>query len=223
MAFSHVLRGSSDCLPGFADGLDVLLGLQPQSGNAGVAWVCLIQRELVHKGGPTLIRRRWPHGPQGLQRVAHRWRVQEGRWRVAAGQALWRGHEARQGLQGRAAGHRRAQPRLQGQAAAQRTHGCCLWRAVKREDGRVLQLHGGHLQFLLPPPLSPSVLKPNLQAELHQAVDRVLPLAAAVHTKQRNGNAPCRPGAEGDLGGSDIPPQPTALRSVENSPAAELA
>lgn len=104
----------------------MLLGLHPQGSNAGVARVCLVQGELVHKGGSALVRRWRPHGPQGLQRMGHCWRVQEGRRRVAAGQALRRGHEAGQALQGRAAGHRRAEPRLQGQVAAERTHGCRL-------------------------------------------------------------------------------------------------
>lgn len=105
----------------------MLLGLHPQGSNAGVAWVRLVQGELVHKGGPALVRRRWPHCPQGLQRMGHGRRVQEGRWRVAARQALRRGHKARQALQGRAAGHRRAEPRFQGQATAEGAHGGRLW------------------------------------------------------------------------------------------------
>lgn len=160
-------------LPGLPDGLDVLLGLQAQCGDAAVARVRLFQRELVPESRRARVCRR---GPELLQTGAQGRGVQEGRWWCVAGrEALCRWPEARQALQRCGASTRqwRPEPRLQRQgtpgrsataarAGSQRGQSRGRRGAAEGEEGRVLQLHGRHFQFLLPPPLSPSVLEPHL-------------------------------------------------------------
>lgn len=160
-------------MPGLSDGLDVLFGLQAQSGDAAVARVRLFQRELVPECRRAGVRGRWP---ELLQTWTQGRGVQEGRWwRVAGRETLPRRPESRQALQrcGASSGQRWPKPRLQRQGAPRRSapaaragsqRGQCRGRrgAAEGEEGRILQLHGRHFQFLLAPPLSPSVLEPYL-------------------------------------------------------------
>lgn len=93
--------------------------------------------------------------------------VEEAVTGVAGLQALSRTHETGDAVDRCSAGERRGQPRVQGEGVAHGSHaGVNGRRAVKRQHGGVVELHGAGVHLFLTTPLSPAVLEPDLRANM---------------------------------------------------------
>lgn len=82
-------------------------------------------------------------------------------------------HKAWDAVDGCGAGEGRGQPGVQGQGIGHRAHaGVNGRRAVEGEHGRVTDLHGAGVHFLLSTPLCPAVLEPDLIEEIREIMQQ---------------------------------------------------
>lgn len=147
----------------------MLLGFHPQNGDAGAALVHVLQRVFILVLRCALVRgRRHVLHPltHGRVRMGVRVRsgVEEAVGRVVRLKALSWTHEARHAVHRRGAGQGGGEPGVQGQGAAHGAHAAVeLGLAVEGEHGRVVQLHGAGVHFLLTTPFCSAVLEPHLE------------------------------------------------------------
>lgn len=145
----------------------MFLGLEPQRGNTGVPG---IGRALVHGGwgadgahvGQVRVVAQGRAAEEGgRQGRGHGWRRRRG---VSTREALGACDEAWERLQGGGGGDGGGEPGLQLQPRAQGAAGGAA-EGEQGGGGGVLELNGADLQLLLPTPLGPPVLEPDLKKE----------------------------------------------------------